>query len=214
MQILKFCKQLYARHTLWNCLIICINMKWIQPELWELQSGHGMQDGRMDGWTEWNQYTPQQLRCSGGIIITVDIENCCPESLKWLKAFITVASYERHGIANSLNSLFSLTIKEKAPYQWPFVSGIFQSSVDYSHIKGQKCRNGLICLGSDNGMSPVPCQAISWTSAVLLLIGPLGTNFGEILIKLQQFSFKNMYFEMFSNFLSCSLNLHVLTPIF
>ena len=26
------------------------------------QSGHGMWDGRMDGGTEWNQYTPQQLR--------------------------------------------------------------------------------------------------------------------------------------------------------
>ena len=25
-------------------------------------------DGRTDGRTEWNQYTPQQLRCSGGII--------------------------------------------------------------------------------------------------------------------------------------------------
>ena len=32
-----------------------------------------MRDGRMDrqtdGRTEWNQYTPQQLRCEGGIII-------------------------------------------------------------------------------------------------------------------------------------------------
>ena len=37
-----------------------------------LQSGHGRRDGRTDGrtdgLTEWNQYTPQQLRCSGGII--------------------------------------------------------------------------------------------------------------------------------------------------
>ena len=41
-----------------------------------LQSGHGSRDRRTDGQmdrrtdgrTEWYQYTPQQLRCSGGII--------------------------------------------------------------------------------------------------------------------------------------------------
>ena len=31
--ILKFCKNFYRRHTFWSCLIRCINMKWIQPEL-------------------------------------------------------------------------------------------------------------------------------------------------------------------------------------
>ena len=54
----KFCKKLYTRHTSWNCLIRGINMKWIQPELWALHSGHGMWDGRRGR----NQYTPQQLR--------------------------------------------------------------------------------------------------------------------------------------------------------
>ena len=29
----------------------------------------GRTDGQTDGRTEWNQYTPQQLRCEGGIII-------------------------------------------------------------------------------------------------------------------------------------------------
>ena len=29
----KFCTQLYTRHTFWSCLIRCINIKWIQPEL-------------------------------------------------------------------------------------------------------------------------------------------------------------------------------------
>ena len=33
IQILKFCKRLCMRHTFWICLIACINMKWIQPEL-------------------------------------------------------------------------------------------------------------------------------------------------------------------------------------
>ena len=43
------------------------HMKWIQSELWSLQSGHGMRDRRTDRRTEWNQYTPQQLCCVGGI---------------------------------------------------------------------------------------------------------------------------------------------------
>ena len=33
IQILKFCKKLYMRHIFWSCLIRCVNMKWIQPEL-------------------------------------------------------------------------------------------------------------------------------------------------------------------------------------
>ena len=32
-------------------------------------------------------------------------------------------------------------------------------------------------IGSDNGLSPDQCQAIIWTNAGILLIGPLGTNF-------------------------------------
>ena len=45
-----------------------------------------------------------------------------------------------------------------------------------------------ICVGettiicSDNGLSPGRRQAIIWTNAGILLIGPLGTNFIEILI--------------------------------
>ena len=31
-------------------------------------------------------------------------------------------------------------------------------------------------IGSDNGLSPVRRQAIIWTNAGILLIGPLGAN--------------------------------------
>ena len=41
----------------------------------------------------------------------------------------------------------------------------------------------LTIIGSDNGLSPGRRQAIIWTNAGLLLIGPLGTNFSEILIE-------------------------------
>ena len=51
---------------------------------------------------------------------------------------------------------------------------------------------------SDNGLSPGRCQAIIWTNAGILLIGPLGANFGEILIEILTFWFKNMRFKVSS----------------
>ena len=40
-----------------------------------------------------------------------------------------------------------------------------------------------VSIGSDNRLSPIRCQAIIWTNAGILSIGPLGTNFSEILIE-------------------------------
>ena len=54
-------------------------------------------------------------------------------------------------------------------------------------------------IGSDNSLSPDWCQAIVWTNAVRLLIGPCGTNSIELFIKIQQFSFfKKMLLKMLS----------------
>ena len=47
------------------------------------------------------------------------------------------------------------------------------------------CMSKLTIIGSDNGLPPGRRQAIIWTNAKLLLIGPLGTNFIEILIEIQ-----------------------------
>ena len=52
--------------------------------------------------------------------------------------------------------------------------------------------------GSDNGLSPGRRQAIIWTSAGILPIGPPGTNFNEILIGIHIFSFKKMHLKMSS----------------
>ena len=60
------------------------------------------------------------------------------------------------------------------------------------------CVDKLTTIGSDNGLSPGRCQAIVWTIAGILLIGPLGTNFSEILIGIQTFSFKKMHLKMSS----------------
>ena len=49
--------------------------------------------------------------------------------------------------------------------------------------------NDLTIFGSDNhnGLSPGRRQAIIWTNAGILLIGPLGTNFSKILAKFKHF---------------------------
>ena len=60
------------------------------------------------------------------------------------------------------------------------------------------CVSKLAIIGSDNGLSPGRRQAISWTNAGILLIGPFGTNFNEILIGIQTFSFKKMDLKMSS----------------
>ena len=56
----------------------------------------------------------------------------------------------------------------------------------------------LTIIGSDNGLSPRRPQAIIWTNAGILLFGPLGTNFGEILIGIQTVSFKKMLLKISS----------------
>ena len=42
------------------------------------------------------------------------------------------------------------------------------------------CVGNLTIIGSDNGLSPGQHQAIIWTNAGILLIGPMGTNLSEI----------------------------------
>ena len=50
------------------------------------------------------------------------------------------------------------------------------------------CVSKLTVIASDNDLSPGRRQAIIWTSAGMLLIGPLGTNFSENLIEIITFN--------------------------
>ena len=68
------------------------------------------------------------------------------------------------------------------------------------------CVGKLTIIGSDNGLSPERHQAIIWTNAGMLLIGPLGTNFSEILIEIQTFSLKKIRLKM-SSAKCCSFRL-------
>ena len=80
------------------------------------------------------------------------------------------------------------------------------------------CVSTLTIIGSDNGLSPDRRQAIIWTNAGILLIGPLGTNFSEITIEILTFSFKKMRLKVSSakrrpfclglNVLKCTVHSH------
>ena len=99
----------------------------------------------------------------------------------------------------------------------PFCSGLntLWALIDWGRFT-DICK--LIIIGSDNGLSPVRHQAIIWTNAGILLIGPLATSSSEILIKIHIFSFKkkhlNMSFDNGSHFVSasmCELNIEAET---
>ena len=66
----------------------------------------------------------------------------------------------------------------------------------------------LIIIGSDNGigLSPVQRQAIIWTNTGILSLGPLWTNFNEILIEIDIFPLK----KCIAKWLPFCLGLHVL----
>ena len=58
------------------------------------------------------------------------------------------------------------------------------------------CASKLTIIGSDNGLSPDRRQAIIWTNAGMLLIGPLWTSCSAILIEIRLFSFKKTHLKM------------------
>ena len=70
----------------------------------------------------------------------------------------------------------------------PFCSG--RDELTHGARVTHICVSKLTIIGSDNGLSHGRRQAIIWTKAGILLIGPLGTNFIEILIGIQTFSRK------------------------
>ena len=66
-------------------------------------------------------------------------------------------------------------------------------------------------IGSDNGLSPIRRQAIIWTNADILL-GPLWTNFNEIVFHIHMCSFKKINLKMScAKWRLCHIGLNVLT---
>ena len=59
------------------------------------------------------------------------------------------------------------------------------------------CISKLAIVGSDNGLSPDQRQAIIWTNAGILLIGPLGTNLNQnSYIFIRENAFENVIWKM------------------
>ena len=75
------------------------------------------------------------------------------------------------------------------------------------------CVSKLTSIGSDNGLSPGRRQAIIWTNAGILFIGPLGTNCNETSIETHTFSFKKIHLKISSaKWRPFCLGLNVLRP--
>ena len=76
------------------------------------------------------------------------------------------------------------------------------------------CVVKMTIIGSDNGLSPGRRQAIIWTNVGILFIRPLGTNFSEMLIAIETFSFKKMHLKIWcAKWRSFCLGLNVLIRI-
>ena len=74
----------------------------------------------------------------------------------------------------------------------------YNSAITHWGRVTHKCVSKPSILGSDNGLLPGRRQAIAWTNVGILLIGPLGTNFSEMLIKIHAFLFKKIHLKMSS----------------
>ena len=72
----------------------------------------------------------------------------------------------------------------------------YHNTAAFNSFSDAICVSKLTITGSDNGLSPDRRQAIIWTNAGILLIGPLGKNFIEILIEIYIFSFKKMHLKL------------------
>ena len=115
----------------------------------------------------------------------------------------SLSDYHLFQVLNQEHNFFYWSV----PIQWMTVSVIWKSLIGVPDWKiswvcvyglthwgrvTHICVSQLIIIGSDNGLSPGRRQAITWTNAGILLIEPLGTNFSDILIGIQIFSFKKM----------------------
>ena len=96
-------------------------------------------------------------------------------------------------------------------HHWLFTWGDYNDGLTHSGPVTHKCIINLTLIGSDNGLSPGWHQAVIWTNAGILLIGPLGTNFIEIIFEIQTLSFKKKYLKLSSvKYRPCCLGLNEL----
>ena len=93
-------------------------------------------------------------------------------------------------------------LKWALEHQWSFAdqstAGVVKTPMTHWGRMMHICVSKLTIICSDNGLTPDQHQAIIWTNTGILLIGPLGTNFSEILIDTYTLLFKKMHLKMSS----------------
>ena len=113
----------------------------------------------------------------------------------WWPCFLRVIYCLHHNMLTTAMLHMSVIVE----YMWHYTS-LYKPVNPLTHWGRvtHTCVSELTIIGSDNSLSPDRRQAIIWTSAGILLIGPSGTNFNEILIKILTFSFKKMRLKVSS----------------
>ena len=92
--------------------------------------------------------------------------------------------------------IYQLTTKDRSPgyFSWSTFSIMDRFQIMFNKISKMLlthwgrvtliCIGNLTIIGSDNDLSPGRRQAIIWTNAGILLIGPLGINFLKFWLEL------------------------------
>ena len=144
-----------------------------------------------------------QIQWSGKIFQDIVIVNSLQHSdtLWQCRSGSTLAQVTSHYLSHCL-----LTINVAL---WDATSSNFTGSELLAHLPGANKLtklthwdlmphiyvDNLTISDPDNGLSPGRRQAIIWTNAGILLIGPLATNFSEILIEIHTFSFNKIHLK-------------------
>ena len=84
------------------------------------------------------------------------------------------------------------------PFLEPMMTNFTDAYLNHWGRVTHICVSKITIIGSDNGLAHGRRQAALWTNAGILLIGPLGTNFSEILIEIHTFSLKKMHLKLLS----------------
>ena len=148
-------------------------------------------------------YFPGRMTSHNSSIILIWSWNmCCVFKIMFPKPFIFKSFlFEDKGQPKLLMTTLLETIFENIYFHWFFLHITFFLWFMFCHSLTHWGRVTHICvgintnIGSDNGLSPGRRQAIIWTNAELLLIGPPGTNVSGILSEIHTFSFKKMHFK-------------------
>ena len=108
-------------------------------------------------------------------------------SFKCLRSFEIWLSRPRHQNATTTKAIEACK-DSMIPLHWN------KNNRDELKLISSQCRIyasvNRVSIGWDNGLSSIRHQAIISTNADLLSIGPMGTNFSDILIKIHNFSLK------------------------